>query len=275
LSSNADLANYWDSYFMPIPPWTDGNWFIEIWKRFLVDPVGLPSIFITTVVLSIGVYSALVKKWQYALVFLIPFPVILLASGIRKYPFGGRLLLFIVPIIFLLIGVGIKQILVWLQKINPWIGPVIAAILVLFFIYQPVLNALQIVQTPIMREHIKPILSTLSENKQDLDSIYVYYGAEPALRYYAPLYGLSRSNYIVGVVSRSKPNLYKQDIDKLRGNKRVWIVFSHNCYFFPCKVNEEEFILQYLDMIGAKLLEIKQPGSSLYLYDLSLKNPIG
>ena len=76
--------------------------------------------------------------------------------------------------------------------------------------------------------------------------------------------------YIVSVVSREKPKKYLQEIEQLRGRKRVWFLFSHICYFYPCKVNEETYLLQHLDKIGKKVLDYKSPGASLYLYDLSI-----
>ena len=189
LSSNMILENYWQNYFMPMPPWVDINWFSTAWKGLLEDPVGLSQVAIGTLVLLVGIISAFIKRWQLALVLIVPFPVLLIVSGLKKYPFGGRLLLFIIPIVFILIAEGIERIRSILQKIHPWIGFCATAALVILFMFQPTLNSLRNLQQPYLREHIKPILSYLSQHRQDTDFIYVYYGAEPALDYYASQYG--------------------------------------------------------------------------------------
>ena len=269
LSSNMILGKYWQNYFMPIPPWVDINWFSTAWKGLLKDPVGLSPVAIGTIVLLAGIISVFIKRWQLALVLIMPFPILLIVSGLKKYPFGGRLLLFIIPIVFILIAEGIERIRLLLQKINPWIGYCATAALVTLFMFPPTLNSLRNLQQPYLREHIKPILSYLSQQRQDTDSIYVYYGAEPALNYYASQYGLSRNEYIISVISREKPENYIQDIEQLRGQKRVWFLFSHICYYYPCKGNEEVIFIQHLEKIGVRLSENKYPGVSLYLYDLS------
>jgi len=64
---------------------------------------------------------------------------------------------------------------------------------------------------------------------------------------------------------------YQEDLDKLRGQKRVWILFSH--IWRTGGVDEEVLFLNYLDMIGSRLDSIQATGASAYLYDLSIRGP--
>jgi hypothetical protein len=59
---------------------------------------------------------------------------------------------------------------------------------------------------------------------------------------------------------------YINDLDKLRGNKRVWVLFSHVCTWEG--VDEEKYFLSYLNSIGTKMDAFKSVGASVYLYDL-------
>ena len=269
LSANTDLTSYWRNYFMPMPPWTDAGWFSRAWYGLLYNPVGLSSVRIGTMILLSGFISILLKRWQLALLLVVPLALTLLASAFGKYPFGGRLLLFAVPTVFLLIAEGVERIRLVLLRINPWISFFATVILVTLFLYQPTWVALRNLKHPNMVEHIKPVLSYLIHNKVNRDSIYVYYGARAAFKYYASLHGLSEGDYIAGISSRQEPHKYIQDIDKLRGLNRVWIVFSHNCSW--CKVNEKLFFLDHLDKLGVRVEEIESSGASLYLYDLSVQ----
>ncbi len=56
---------------------------------------------------------------------------------------------------------------------------------------------------------------------------------------------------------------YKNDLDKLRGNSRVWLLFSHvtrNTEYIPIKT--------YLDTIGTEVDMFEAKGSFVYLYNL-------
>jgi hypothetical protein len=71
---------------------------------------------------------------------------------------------------------------------------------------------------------------------------------------------------VIGVSSRSAPEKYLEDVAKLRGNPRVWFLFSHVCDW--CQASEEVYILGYLDQNGKRLDSTQASGTSGYLYDL-------
>ena len=266
LAANRSLIDYWRYSFMPMPPWHNPIWFKEAFFAMLQNPVGLTTVSIGTVIFFAGCISLLLRRWQFALILLLPFPMLLLASGFEKYPFGNRLLLFLVPLVFLLIAEGIERIHVILLKYNSVIAFGALALLTILLLYHPVKSSLYTFRHPRMGEHIKPVMSYMRQNRKSTDSIYIYYGAVPAFRYYASAYGFEDGDYTVGVSSRNEPKEYIQDIYKHKGHKRAWFLFSHNCW--RCIVNEEQFFLTILDRIGNKTNESKSVEASVYLYDL-------
>ena len=58
---------------------------------------------------------------------------------------------------------------------------------------------------------------------------------------------------------------YKQDLDKLRGNPRVWLLFSH-----VTRDSEYQPIKAYLRTIDIQLDEFKTQGAFIYLYNLAI-----
>ena len=64
-------------------------------------------------------------------------------------------------------------------------------------------------------------------------------------------------------VSAAEWERYKNDLDKLRGHERVWLLFSHSYLW-----EENEMIQSYLDSIGKQIDYFETPGSFVYLYDL-------
>jgi hypothetical protein len=91
--------------------------------------------------------------------------------------------------------------------------------------------------------------------------VYVYYASQAVYTYYSRRFGFEDQEYIQGVASREDWRKYLEDLQQLRGNKRVWLFFSH-------AYSEEAFFLSYLDSIGTKLDEFKDVRASIYLYDL-------
>jgi hypothetical protein len=266
LESNNALLNYWNGQFAPLPIWSNLSWYKNAFANFLKDPTQLPINIITVSLLIIGAFSFAFTKWQYLVLSLSPIFFTLGASALGKYPFSGRLLLFLVPPIFILLAEGVRRVGTFLNRINKSVGWIASACLLVYLLYSPTMLILERVKSPPLNENIKPVMAYLRNNYVDNDLIYIYYSAKPAFEFYAHNYGLDRSKYNVGVSARNNPDKYLEDIDKLIGNSRVWFVFSHNCSW--CMVNEEVFITDHLNEIGYKRGEYISDGASVYLYDL-------
>ncbi len=266
LVSNDTLLNFWRDSFAPLPPWSNFGWYGKALTDLLNDPSTLPDTFITVGVLVIGIFSFAFRRWQFALILFAPFLFTLSASALGKYPFGGRLLLFLVPLLFLLLANGVRQLGAWLMRLNKLLAWSVSGLLVIYFIFGALTTTLGNLASPPHAEDIKPVMSYLNENYRDTDSIYLYYGAKAAFEFYAPQYDrLAGKDFITGIGAREEPTKYLADVDQLKGQQRVWIVFSHVCG--SCQ-NEKKLILQHLDQIGFSESKYESTGASVYLYDL-------
>jgi Dolichyl-phosphate-mannose-protein mannosyltransferase len=265
MASNSFLFDYWKGNFAPLAPWSNFIWYKDTFISMLKNPDNLPVSAITIGLLVIGMISLAYRRWQFLLLLVMPFFLTLIASALKKYPFNGRLLLFLLPLLLLLLAEGVGRIVTLLKRINQPLAWLAYATLIIYFIHGPITIAHKNIKSPPMGENIKPVISYISENYHRTDLIYVYYSAYPAFEFYAPFYGFNENNYIAGIMSKDIPRKYLADIDKLKGNERVWFVFTHN---FVGKVNEQNYFLQHLNKIGLKTSEYKSAGASVYLYDL-------
>ncbi|MCR4317669.1 MAG: hypothetical protein NUW37_15115 [Planctomycetes bacterium] len=188
----------------------------------------------------------------------------LLASALQKYPFSGRLLLFIAPSLILLIAEGIAEIIDLTKSKAPIVGLAFSAALIFFFLLP---TGYHLIVKPRNAEEIKPVMNYLKENRREGDVIYLYYASELAFEYYSGRYGFDPEDCIAGVSSRNDADKYLSDVDELRGNERVWLVFSH------LNVGkggvEENLILSHLETYGTRLDAFQRVGASVYLFDLS------
>ena len=260
-------SDFWRDAFMPWPPVSFDAlaWFPRTFFEIFAEPGGLALSGVAALAFVVGTASAIARRRVQLLLILSPLAFALLASGLRQYPFGGRLLLFAVPSFLLLIAEGVEEI--HSKTDVRLLGPALTALL----LFHPVVCAAYHLIRPEGREEIKPVLSHVSRHRRPGDVVYLYYGARWAFDFYADRYGLREDDVIQGTASRGNWRRYGRELGGLRGRGRVWVLFSH--VHAASGVDEEAFFLYYLDAIGQRLDVIRAPGAAAYLYDLSGASP--
>jgi 4-amino-4-deoxy-L-arabinose transferase-like glycosyltransferase len=218
----------------------------------------------------------------------------LLAACLRLYPFEGRLILFLVPAVYLVVGEGVVQICSLLHY-APAGGTLVSGALVLLLLAHPVAGSFDGLKRPRNVEQLLPVLGHVSAARRPGDAVHVYYAAQYAARYYletrslnladlpvsqvlaptaqavgsgwyAPALVSRPPSFFVGTESRESWLDYGRQLEVLSGSPRVWIIFSHVNAFLG--IDEQRFFLQHLDASGTRLEAFEQPGASAYLYDL-------
>ncbi|WP_069471534.1 glycosyltransferase family 39 protein [Candidatus Marithrix sp. Canyon 246] len=278
------LHEFWiiNGGFMPAPFSMEGiQWLYTKFALILNNLASLGAIKVAAVLMIIGFMTLLLNKKPAWFLFTMPIVIALCLSFFQMYVFSDRLLLFILPVLYLMIAEGIAKIPTIVAQI------LIVLILILFPIYQNF-----IIKDNHVIEEIKPVLETVQGHRLNTDKVYIYYWAEPAFRYYANHYGFNYENcHIINPIAKTEhikevdfsrmqrdlkpvavndtqcilgnseffhPSL--KDLEQLKGQGRVWFIFSH------LGEHERPLFLNYLDSIGTRLDENLQPGSSAYLY---------
>ena len=215
-----------------------------------------------------------------------------LAFLLKKYPFHERLILFLLPVLYLMVAEGIDCLHSKGKKLQ-----VASLLLCALFLILPLERSRQSVLKPDLKDDIRPVMQQLVKYLDTSDVVCVnmasqwsfwYYLqslnsgityqkigllADQLVRYDSSTYGL-----MTVVEFRLTPEGKFQEVhfpglnlkieenntDVFPRNSRTWFLFSR------ASKELEEFILQYLDKIGRKTAGLKSQGSSLYLYDLSL-----
>jgi uncharacterized membrane protein len=261
------LTDYWQKSFMPFPPRSlaDVKWVGAAFMELLARPLALRPTTIVMAVLafSVGCATIFAENRTKAFILLSPLFFTLVASALHQFPFSGRLLLFIAPAILICVASGIFQVLKYTGKFSLILKCVMIISIVIPSIQASVYH---LFKNPILREEITPVLSYLQKHWQEGDTLYLYYGSIPAFRYYQERYGFAHVPHIEGVNSRSNWRNYLDDLEKLRGRQRVWILFSH--VHRNRGIDERILMLDHLDQLGTRLDFIKVHGAEAYLYDM-------
>ena len=271
LAGDGELLNYWNANFMPLPPRsvTDLKWFVDSFFGFFSSSAGLKFAGLAALVFVLGSISMFRKSPERVFLFLSPALITLLASGLHKYPFGGRLALFLVPPVLLLMAEGTEVLFSSASASLPAAGWVLITLLFLdpgtYILHHFAKPHTEITQPGVMLpEEIRPVVAYVRNHEQPSDLVYVFYGAEPAFDYYAEREDFPRDNVEIGTAAGNDPQIYESDLDRLRGH-RVWVVLSH---IRGVGAEESKHVEFYLDMLGPKLDSLSVAGAETYLYDL-------
>lgn len=200
-----------------------------------------------------------------------PLALTLLASFVRLYPFGGsylssgRVLIFLIPTFGFLMAEGAVAAR---RRLGGTAGRAAFAGLAVLILLPSVSYAA--LSVPHVRAEVKPLLDYAAEQRQPGDFMYVYYNGRAVFRYYAPRYGWTEANSVVGTCARTEPVRYLGDLAQLRGRPRVWVLFVDGTGVGG--YNERTLMLRFLDHIGRRLDDRVAIGTSLYLYDLREEN---
>lgn len=275
IANKDDLLNSWGSRGTFPSSFFDINWLFTTFIEFFHKPLGFPDIFIGIAVLAffIGCLSLFRYNPKSLLILLSPILVTFFAAYLHKYPFDGRLVLFLTPYVILLVAEG--SAVIRRKTLFGSLKKKIGVLILVLLLVPPLATAGYLIINPFVKQEIRPVISYIHEHQQSEDIIYVYQRAEYQFKYYAKKFGYQEGDYILGIddldkkdgqgISDEEWKRYTSDLDKLRGNPRVWIVFSH----VRSWARESERITSYLDGFGKQIDVFKKPGSFVYLYNLS------
>jgi hypothetical protein len=260
------MLNYWAEGFIP------NNFFSTeiifwIWKNTVSTfqyPVGLFFAGLGVLTFIIG-FLFFFKYKKFKLTILIScILVTILVSVLHKYPFEGRLILFLVPIFLIIIGEGIDK----LFKGNLVNSNTIGILVILILCVYTCAKDIQFLYHPRTREEIKSVMLYLNQNVNKGDTIYLFPYTSTPFEYYASRFGFSSKDYIIGIGLQNNQFSNADELNKYIGKKRFWIVFTD---ITPFLTDGKEIYLTYLQRNGKELKSFSAPGASAYLFNLETK----
>jgi len=280
------MREFWRAGFFPLVPRTgrDWLWLPRMFARMFREPLGILgqddsvlsracAIAALAVFLAGAAWMWRHRRLRLALL-VAPIAAVLAASALRVYPFGseylagGRVLIFLLPSLACVLAEGIASLPrlagAGLRPAARLAVPLAAAAVLLPSVVYAA------VSVPHLRAEVRPLLEYVNEKRQPGDVMYVFYNGQAVFEYYAPRYGWNRSNAIPGVCARYYPQRYIDDLAKLRGRPRVWLLFVEGTTVG--KFDEKKFMISFANYMGRRLDDQVSLGASVYLYDLRPEN---
>lgn len=261
IGRSPEVLAFWSRAFLPLPPrsFEDLYGLPRALGAVFGDPVGFVFRGLGIFCFLVGATALFASHRERLALLVAPLLFTLLASGLKRYPFEGRLLLFLVPSLLLLVAEGAERV----RRSPAAQAPAIGAILIALLLFHPVLFAARFLFQPRTREEIRPVLAHVRERRQPGDRVYVYAAAAAAFDYYAPRLGLFSPNALRGAWAGENGEPLR-DLERLRGGGRTWVLFSHARR--AAGADDEKRFLDLLDPVATRLEAFRAPGAAVYLY---------
>jgi hypothetical protein len=254
------LYGYWVGAFPPIPLRRLGdvlwpvNQIVLFWRWLMLYP--RPGIFAGLTL--IGFAGLWRRRRASALLLAGPLVVTVAASAARFYPLRGRLTLFLGAGFLLLAAEGVRWVARGLEHVRvPKLGT--AAL----FALPPLLAFVD--NHPVeRRQENRPLFEYVQRRRRPGDAIFIPYDTIRALRYYGPRTGLDPASVSPGACHRGDLSAYLREIDRYRGQPRVWVIFAQTV---PDSM-EQPTMRGYLGTIGRRREGLTVPTIESTAFDM-------
>ena len=249
----------------------DVLWLLDALGRFFYRPLGFIGIVDGVAIFAflVGCVACYRRDRIIFMTLTAPLVATLAASYLQKYPFRERLILFLTPFFIMIIAEGLAFMISQTSQQKRWVKG-LGIVLLVALLTHPLTSSTAIIFQPELKQEFRSALEYVQSNQQPGDKIYVYFKGVSHMKYYAPKFGYSQTDYILGTyelpdegeISPPEWEQYRREFEPFRGKKRVWIIFRVDD-------PEQETLLSYPDKIGRRVYFYKQKGAFVCLYDFS------
>ncbi len=281
-------------------------WLMNTYAAFLKHPASLSSLALAGALGILGAIILFIEKRTIFFFLIMPVVITLIASYLQKYPFAVRMVLFLVPVLYLLIAEGISRLHFNFElqssSLNQLLNNLLILVLVIAISWHTIYLSGRYIPNPRTVQEIKEVLTYFKNHRQTNDKFYTYFWAEPALRYYAPFFGIDSKQCVLltkptttivkevdysrmvrkqAVLAENSTQIPEcllgqgeeatqvqadlqilQQIPAVKG-QRIWFIMTHISEI------EHQTILQNLNQTARLLEQFEAPNVYLYLYQFN------
>ena len=271
LTRHAGLDAYWSAAYVPrdasAVPWL-GRALHGLFGDYGTMWLPMPDVAALAAVL--GVAWLWRRDRRLLGMCVLPVAFALAAAALHRFPFSGRLVLFLVPAVILLVAAGVQATLDATRAGRR----LVPGMLVLVLLGPSAGRAIFYAAAPPGREEMKALLAHVRDRKQPGDAVYVFHWSEVPFRYHRDRFGVGPDSFGLADAAvvfgrRVEPTApaLADDLARLRGRGRVWVVLTHTRSLGG--PDEGAIVPLILDRWGTRLDEFSAKGARVMLYDLS------
>ena len=169
-------------YFPPAPVWTAAGWrwWAQAASGIFADPLGQSVPLMSAILLTAGAVALWRRDRSWCAVLGLPVLMTIAAAGMGKYPFHGRHLLFLTPVLLLFIACGAGMI----TRASGRVSMPVAILLAGLLIVQPMAEAVRSAFYGREHEDNRAVMQLVTEGYRPGDGIYLNTAAQYMFAYY-------------------------------------------------------------------------------------------
>ena len=156
------------------------NWIITSLINVFKNPLTLACPIFVFIIFLFGVYHAFKNDKERALLFFVPLLLVLCSAIFHKYPFQGRMLLFLVPVLIIFISEGV----LFLSQKSGSYNQIVATLLVTFLLFQPIKTAFYSLYQPRAKSQNRQAILLINERIKEGDILLLNSSAQYPWWYY-------------------------------------------------------------------------------------------
>ncbi|MBU1996824.1 MAG: glycosyltransferase family 39 protein [Candidatus Omnitrophica bacterium] len=291
IDQNNFYLKWWSGGFMPIDSSLIDSllWVRNVALEMFRSVVGLYFTALAFSLFMVGIISFYSQDKKAMFILISPLLIVFTAAIINRYPFKGRMILFLAPILCIFLTEGIYRISSYFRKYFLWTS---VTLLFLLLFYPITLQIKKFLYPTHKKEEMREVVEYLKVHYSPGDSVYLNTAAQNTFGYYHGYFDMGNQPMLVGKIIYNvskeintvlirhvyfnfndqgylngyrKEENYKllADLRSFKDNPRTWIIFSHY------SEKRTQWLLDYLNKKGHKMDEFIQEGAAVYLYNLS------
>ena len=272
VTANQSLFEIWAAGSAPIPikNLSDVKWysdtvlaavFLAFQERTVVGIVGQPGWYslaniILTIICALGGWRLVMRNQPLSFMLFLSSTACLLTSALEYYPLRGRLLLFTVPIIFLLVSYSVDAVANQRLRFASYL-------LSLCLLGSAFLPTIKTFIEPAVVADIRGVMRYMEEKRiPGEERVAVSQWSLPSYLYYAPRLGLNDMKLYTVIGENNDAEKFLQTVCASPDPGRIWLVFS-------LQMVETQRFLDRLQATTSPLDQLEREGAGVYLFDFS------
>jgi hypothetical protein len=276
LTSNSSLIGFWEAAYAPFPPHSleDLSWYrnnalglvyLAMRHTGVAHHGEMPGWFDA---LNVGLLAltllgsvALARlSRRVAGIFLVTLIAVLAASALHLYPFRSRLILFLLPLVYLALAALVQ--VIW-QQTNRWRARPVAVGLALSLIFVMALPSWRVLRQPENAQDIKGAMAHIAKHRQPGDHVVLGSMTHKAFDFYAPTFQLDDLPVVIFRVTPNPVHDARATVRRICRDpqaKRSWLVISH-------RLSDQADFLNVVRLISPPLDHWQGNGAAAFLHD--------
>ena len=221
---NTGLHDYWKPYFGPAP-WLHPSWYVSSWTTMIKSQLAISWSWAALALTVVGLASLGRHAPALATIAVVTVLSTWVASWAGVYPVDGRLLLFLVPTVCLLLGAAVDAFVRLVVAHPPQPRFLVACLGAVALASGSIDTAVATARHPFQLEETRQALEALRPRFRPGDRLFVTDQAALGFLFYRDRTGFASVQEVLGRVKPDRVPAYLREIRAL-GPGRTWILFG-------------------------------------------------